>query len=114
MVVESQAIRWCTGHHLFLFIVAFDVTDVVLVDEGDPERVFLNDDPTVNETPENDTKLDTLKADSHELHLSCTAAADGCIAAADIGYFLFFCSHPSATAAYIKHSSCESAKARVL
>ena len=31
-----------------------------------------------------------LKADSHELHLTWVAAADGCVAAAEIGIFLFF------------------------
>ena len=50
------------------------------------------------------------KAYSHELRLTCVAAADGCVAAVEIGNILFFaCTYPSAAATRIEFSSCKSA-----
>ena len=50
-----------------------------------------------------------LKADSHELHLTHAAAAEGCIAAAEIWNFLIFHMYPpaAAAAAHVKRSLSE-------
>ena len=51
--------------------------------------------------------MPSLKAHSHEVHLTHAASADGCIAK-EKGFFQFFAQQLSTTAACINRSSCES------